>query len=291
MIPKAVQEQAARADALFEQLNARNTAVAAPAPAEPPPEPAPPAPAPAPVAVDDASWEHKYKALAGKYSAEVPRLAEELRSLKAELRDAQDKLANPPPPDLIVNKLTPEQVVEQFGEDFAGAVASILEQRVSKLRDEFRPQVEAATATAAKAARADFMRELSSQVPDWQSVDQDERFTAFLDTVDPLAGRSRREFFNEADQRNDAARIVSFFKTFRDAHPATPPVPSKSGIEYQLAPSSTRANDTPPGKKVWTQPEIRRFYVDVRRGLYSAQDMERIEQDIYAAQAEGRLLA
>lgn len=303
-IPRAIQEASDRADAIHAQLYGNTEQPPAPVEVQAeitqPEGEAPPPPTP----VADASWEEKYRVLAGKYAAEVPRYAQEVRELKAQLQSVNERLsAQPEPVAENPDRLTPAQVVEQFGEEFAAAVGAIAAQvsdrQAGKLRDEFAPKVEAAQNAAALAARQEFMRDLTQAVPDWQVIDQDPRFTAFLDDVDALSGMPRRHFFNDADTRNDAGRIAHFFRSFRVATqaPAAQPaqqLPGKSAIEYALSPSSERSNDAPAGKKVWSRAEVAGFYQGAHKLLRSGQmtheQYERIESDIYAAQRENRVI-
>jgi len=308
-IPRAVREAGERAEALHQQMYG-NTGeqptpeqTAAPVVDAPPPQvqdvqpvaTTPQAEAPAQPSGEE-NWEVKYKVLNGKYSAEVPRLAEQVRELKDQIKALSEKPA--PEPEVVVkNKLTPEQVVEQFGEDFASAVGSlasqIAEQRTAKLREELAPKVEQAAETAIRSARADFFRGLEALVPEFRQIDEEDGFTLFLDEVDPMSGRPRRDFFNDANHSNDAARVARFFSAYRGlkSQPAQQPVAMPS-IEAQIAPDSSRsAPSTPPGKKLWTRAEIGRFYEAVRRGAYSEQDYGRIESDIFAAQRENRVAA
>lgn len=293
MLPRAVREAGERADAILAQINAGNTAPPAPEDQQPVDQQAvvqqetPPV---APQAPDD--WEQKYRALAGKYSAEVPRYAEELRGLKAQVLELTERLAAPPQPTVDASKLTPAQVVEQFGEDFAEAVGAIAAQVADQRSGKLQKQVEAVHATAARNERAQFMADIVKAVPDWQAIDQDPRFTAFLDETDAMSGRSRRDFFADADARNDATRVAAFFTTFRASiGPANPPASQNPALQAQIVPSSARTNDAPPGKKVYSQADIRNFYTQARKGLVSQQDYDRIESDIFAAQREGRLTA
>lgn len=301
MLPKAVREAGEKADALHSGLSGNTDPTAAPE-KQAPTEDAKPVEQPAkaePVAQQPAidGWEHKYKVLSNKYSAEVPRLAQELRELKDKFREQSEKMAVAPVTELP-SGLTPEKVVETFGEDFAAAVGAlaskISEQQATKLREEFAPKMDAATSTANANARQAFLRQLSDSVPDWQVIDQEDAFTAFLDEFDQLTGRQRRRFFEEADQANDSHRIISFFTAYREGSSAKKTLQkevAKNAMEYSLSPSSVRASEAPVGKKVWSQGEIRKFYTDARRGIYTPSEYERIESDIFAAQNEGRLIA
>lgn len=301
MLPKAVREAGEKADALHSGLSGNTDQLAAP---DKPVEKVMPEVQPEPVKAEPVAqqppadgWEHKYKVLSNKYSAEVPRLAQELREMKDKIREQSEKMASAPVAELP-SGLTPEKVVETFGEDFAAAVGAlaskISEQHSTKLREEFAPRVEAATSSANANARQVFLRQLSDSVPDWQVIDQEDAFTAFLDEYDQLTGRQRRQFFIEADQSNDAHRIISFFTAYREGSSVKKTLReevAKNAMEYSLSPSGVRTSDAPAGKKVWSPGEIRKFYTDARRGIYSTGEYERIESDIFAAQNEGRLLA
>lgn len=293
MLPKAVREAGEKADAVHSAAYGNTEK---PAPEAAAAVPAPVVETPQAVAPTVDSWEHKYRVISNKYSAEVPRMAGEIRELKEKLREIADRQA-PAPEAVSANGLTPEKVVEQYGEDFAAAVgalaAKVSEQHSARLREEFAPKVEAANSTAAANARKDFMRSLSKAVPDWEVIDQDEKFAAFLNEHDALSGHTRREFFEEADRANDSDRIINYFLAFREKSsvPRVQQEVARNAVEYHLSPSSSRATEIPAGKRVWTEGDIRRFYVDARKGLVTGVEYERIESDIFAAQSEGRLVA
>lgn len=312
MLPKQVQEAAERANRIHQEIYG-NTEAPAPdaapaevvATAEPAPAPAPVAePAPAPAPAEDASWQRKYEVLDGKYRAEVPRMAGQIRDLNATIETLRAEIATvkvaPAPAPTPIEGMTREQVVESFGEDFAKAVAAeaarVVREQTDGLRSELLPKIEGVQQQARTSAREGFIRDLARQVPDFAEIDATEGFTAFLDEIDGMSGRSRRDFFNEADKANDASRIAQFFKAFKGhSTPAPTPAPAPAGptaVDYALQPdTSSRATPVPPGKRMWTQADIRQFYVDVRKGRFNAADATRIESDIFAAQRENRLAA
>lgn len=248
-------------------------------------------------------WEQKYRVLQGKYSAEVPRMADEIRELKVKLTSLEDELVeerHKPTAAMDLKGMTPESVVEQFGDDFAaavGAIASkIAEQQGNKFRDEIAPKVEEVAKSTARNQRQEFMRELGRLVPNYKEIDLDEGFTRFLDEVDRFSGRSRRSFFNEADKQNDSNRVAEFFLAYEGNKP---PVEKQKAVEIDprmsvdnhLAPSTSKATSSPQGKKYWTRAEINQFYRDCRVNKYTAEQARQIETDIFAADREGRLAA
>jgi hypothetical protein len=313
-IPRAVREQADRAEAAHQALLGNTAPAAAPQapeptpPVETPTEPAEPVAPAQPVVAETQpvqpaadKWELKYRVLEGKYRAEVPRLQGENSDLKSEnarlteqLRVAQQRSAGDSSLDED-DAVTPDSVVSTYGEDFAKAVDAIAESKTKKLQE----QLEGLTQDTVNRRRQDFFRDLTAYVPQWTEIDKDAAFTAFLDEFDTLTGRTRREFFNEADRANDAARVASFFSSFaRGQATALAPVraPVVPSVEHLISPDSTASSEAPPGKKLWTRPEVARFYAESRAqggdkqfGRYTRAEFERIDADINAAIAEGRL--
>src|SRR5207248_2233709 len=96
MLPQKIREAAERAEQIHRQVYGGNTGseptpapVVDAAPIDAPQEPAVQEPAPVdPSPVPTVNWEEKYKVLDGKYRAEVPRMAQEIRGLK----DANEEL-------------------------------------------------------------------------------------------------------------------------------------------------------------------------------------------------------
>jgi hypothetical protein len=240
------------------------------------------------------SWELKYRVLNGKYAAEVPRLAAEIRELK-------EKLTTPAPAAPLPTGLTPASVVEQYGEDFAAAVSAIADAKVDSVRQDLTTRVDAFAEDSAASKRASFISELTRYVQQWSAIDAHPGFTAYLDEFDTQTGRQRREFFNEADRANDAARVASFFIAFAQAN--TPPVQPQvvaaqaPSVEHLIAPDSSRHAEAPPGRKLWSRGEIQQFYADSRAsgsarpyGRYTAAQYAQIDADISSAPGEGRYI-
>ena len=300
-----VLEQNERADRQYEEAYGKTAPVVAPvAPVADPLSVVPVVePPPAVVQPTVENWEQKFRVLQGKFNAEVPVMAAKLRELTDKLRDSDARIATlaaTPAPELDLNAMTPESVVEKFGEDFAAAVgavaARVSEASSKKLRDEFIPRVEAVVQSTAKTVRSDFMRELGTLVPDWRAIDTNEDFTAFLDEPEGLSGRARRDYFNEADSANNAPRLAKFFDAFKGQQAPAPVVTavlgdSRMSLENQLAPSVVHISTPVAGAKYWTKEDIRKFYSDARRNLYSPAEYKRIETDIFAAAAQGRMAA
>ncbi len=220
--------------------------------------------------------------------------------MAARIRELEQAQTAPAAAAPAPSGVTPESVVAQYGEDFASAVTSIATAETSRLRDDFASQVESMREATAQSARSNFLRDLAQLVPNFAEIDREPGFTAYLDEFDAQTGRTRREFFTESDAGNNAARTAAFFAAYANGkRPAPTPAPAPAApksVEHLIQPTSSRQSEAPPGKKLWSRAEIGRFYADSRArpgskpyGLYTADEYERIDADIGAASAEGRI--
>jgi hypothetical protein len=134
-----------------------------------------------------------------------------------------------------------------------------------------------------------FFSTLDAKHSDWRVVNDDPAFLAWMGETDPLYGRTRQEILDEAQNELDANRVSAFFTAFK-ADVQSRAAPRTEALNDQVVPSSTTSSAPAPdaGKKIWTPGLITKFYDDVRRGRYKAEEAERIERDIDAAPREGR---
>ena len=333
-IPKAVEKQAQLAEDLYQQAYG-NTGNPAPVeqtpegvtpqnqdatpPAEPPAAPADgstpdqntPAPAEPPKQENDDgkqkpkfpdadpnsnTWEQKYKVIANKYSAEIPRYAQEVRGLKERVASLEAKLSeaqSQPSQSAPVQKVKPEEI-EEYGDkfyDFVKRAASEVvpagagNNEVEKLKE----SVEEMSKAQQRIARTKFFEELGKLAPQWEAQNTDQDFLTWLNGIDVFTGKARQDLFDEAYEQLDAWRVANFFNGFSSEQPPKEPEPNpRDALEQQVVPSSNRAVTPPPSKKFWTTAEVARFYDGMRRGDYSEDEAARIEKDIFAAQSEGR---
>ncbi len=315
-LPRAVQRQVEQAEALLAQANSPEPEQQAPTEPTAPTETAEqveptaqaPAPVPAPAAAPaDDVWERKYKTLQGLFNAEVPKLQSQNKELAAKLHDAierMEKLAQqpakvePPPAPSVDPK-----DVDDFGQDLVemvqrqvrsvlggvaqkmDAVVGDFEKRIALLEQ----AVKGATQTAAVTAEEVFFSKLASVVPDWEQINADERFLAWLAEVDPVYGQPRQAALSAAQQSLDANRVAAVFNAFKALTPAKP---KADPLAKQVSPrAAAPAPTTPVEKPVFTQAQIQKFYLDVaqRKYLGREDEMQQIEAAINQAIAEGRV--
>jgi hypothetical protein len=149
-------------------------------------------------------------------------------------------------------------------------------------------------ARQAREARRALDQRVEAAIPNYRVFDQDPRWHSWLSSIDPMSGRVRQQWLDEAIASGDTRRVVAFFKKF-EAEPASNfRNGSFNGDRVsERAPSRARRRSAAPGETVYTNDSIRRLYEAHRRGAYTNREDEwsRIEADIFRAQREGRVQA
>jgi hypothetical protein len=90
----------------------------------------------------------------------------------------------------------------------------------------------------------------------------------------------------------DSTRVGHFFRSFiASRRPARERTQARQPFEPGRRQPSVTVKDADDRRKVWTRPEIERFYSDCRKGLYDGRESERIriEQSIINAGRERRV--
>lgn len=302
-LPRAVIEAERKANEALERIQAaRNPQPPAdtsvdPAP-QPPADPAvvnaeqtpPQPPAPAPAQGDDEKWEARYKTIAGKYNAEVPRLHQQLKERDSELKGLKDRIELLEAASNKEPLVKPEEV-QEFGEPLVdlirraareeiGAKDVEIQQLKSKL-DSFEVKTSANT-------EATFYEDLARAVPDWMTINDDPEFHAWLREHDELTGYQRQQILGQAEQNRDAQRVARFFTAFKKVQEGTVAA-ATSSLEQQVAPTTSKVDAPPQGKKIWTRGEIADFYARDRRGDYTPEQAAAIDSEIQAAIGERRV--
>ena len=284
-LPPSVQRQLDEATALEAQLygpaptpTVVNTDV--PQPAETPqPAPAEPAPVeqPAPQPEEE-TFRQRYNVLQHKYNAEVPRLHAQLREavanitqLTAEVQRLQQATAQQPtsvPQD--------EEDTERFGEDLMAAIdrrATALAQQMLQSRDgeitqyirSLEAKLENVGERVVQTDQERFYAALAQRVPQWESINGNQAWLAWLSEVDPVYGQPRQAALDAAANALDANRVAAIFNAFNEL--TSKPVDAKAKetarkqLERQIAPqpASASASSQAAGEH-WTQADYERAY-------------------------------
>jgi hypothetical protein len=312
-LPKAIQQQVEAADAMVAQMGGQTPPGETDVdpdnpdgalPAEPDAQNVSPEPKPQPQ-VPEETWQAKFFTLKGKYDAEVPRLHAQLRELNTQVQqlmtEAAARAQAPVAPEPAKTLIT-EQDKEAFGTDLLDLIDRATEAKIAGFRDreaklqaeiaELKGKVGRVDETVGSSAKELFIDRLAKQVPDWEAMNTDQGFLAWLAEVDPVYGLPRQAALNSAYEALDAGRTAAIFKQYKSmTAPAAPQ--NKPNLQRQVAPTRSRTSPAPAtsagDKRVFTQGEIAQFYDEWRRGLIDETDAVRIEQEIAAASVEGRI--
>jgi hypothetical protein len=229
------------------------------------------------------TYKAKYNTLQGKYQAEVPRLAQQVKESHEEIRRLQQQLQQQQE-QLTQAKSKPSSELRNRGyeEDLVGVIES-LEERIKQLSDA-KARVDRIENTVTQTAEQRFWQELADLYPEWRTVDADPKFHAFLEQEDVVTGLTRQQLLNAARQDRSAKRVAAIFNTFKENRDRNKP-------KENISPSSYSSRGNNDGKKVFTLSEINQFYRDVVRGRYAGREDEakKIETEINQANIEGRI--
>lgn len=328
-IPTQVMKQAEQADEMIRQMEAAqdgDTGNPAPGSAdEKGQQPAPETghPQSTPIAHTAATpdehaetWKQRYLTVQGKYDAEVPRMAAEIRTLRDQLQASAARVqqlettayantshqagaAQKPPADTgdgqqqlrarlkdLAAQYDDGQMTFAEYEDRRQAILDQIDAlRFGRIRQE-------ATAAAAKASAEDrFWSDLDRMVPDWERINADPAFKAWLVQDEGLTGRSRNEFLVEAQNNLNAARVASFFITFRGNQPSPQPT-APTVPDHLVQPGKPKGGGgTPvPQGRIYTQAEIQKMATDITRGIPGDQRQRaEVQSEIDRAFAENRV--
>ena len=263
--------------------------------------------------VERTDWKQKYNVLQGKYDAEVPRMAGELREALGRISD----LEKPPVEETPEMAVLTDAEIEDYGTDLIG----VIERKATEMaRNTFEPMVKdlQGQITSLKAQvgitdqrvavreQNDVFAMLDKDVKDWRKVNTSQPFKDWLAASDPFSGQTRSKLMLEAFDAKNAQRVKHFFESFLKENAAVtssaaaPPAGEAGNsatlkLENYIAPGTPKTGTgqagAPKEKRVWTNQEIASFYSDVNKGHYKKrpEDKARIEADIVAATTEGRI--
>jgi len=270
---------------------------------------------------DEETLMQKYRTLQGMYNAEVPRLHSQNKELQQRVQQMEQLLSTLSSEQqqsqstqamTEAERLVSEQDVEEYGEsidimrkvsreEYMPVTQKIaqLEKYLEQLQSSVVPQVNNLAQQQKASTEQQFWSQLSSSVPNWREINDDPDFQTWLLEVDPLFGIRRQTMLEDAQRNFDSERVANFFNTWmsqtgRGEAKAAQNSRRSSELEKQVAPGRARnsASSTASDAKTYSPEDIKKFFNDVRQGKYKGREKERdrMERDIFAAQAEGRIV-
>ena len=287
---------------------------------------APPTPqAPQPQTQED--WEHQFRSLKGRYDRDT----EEKRRLQQQNLDLQRLMAQispptpasegsgvrfnaaPPPP----GKRVTEKEVQEYGSELMDVVGRraaevyepLLQQVMGELQ-QVKRQVGGVQNSVVFDARVQMYKDLEQEVPHWDQINTSPQFAQWLDQIDPISRKPRRNFLNEAHNSNQTGQVVDIFRSFLSTlapngptngqgqapgNGAGNPAPTPQfDLMALAAPGRAKTGQTtvPPQKPVFNAADIPQFYRDKTAGKYAGREAEAdaIERALIEAGREGRII-
>ena len=260
-----------------------------------------------PTDVED-DFKQKYSTLQGKYSAEVPRLHQQVRDLTTELeqirKDLDASKVEPTPLKEKVSLVTDADRAE-FGEELLDVQRRVAKEVSQEYEDRLEKQDAVITSLQDKIANTgnqvgemDFNQRLRQLVPEFSEIDNDDRWVAWLNEHDPMLRAPRRVKAQEAFDTGDAeaiAHYVGLWKaTFAEPNEPVKP-PNQAELEKQVAPNrsanSVSTKSAGQTSKVYSTREVDAAWTKVRtlntQGKYDA--AEKLEAELTVAYMEGRV--
>ena len=266
----------------------------------------------------DETWQHKYQTLQGMYNAEVPRFHAQLQDLQQRNQQMEQLISTmqaaptPTPIDTPVPaSLLTEDEIDEYGEsiDIMRKVSQEisgryeqqivnLQQQVQQLTGSVIPRVEQLASQQAQSSEQSFWASLQTEVPNWREINDNPQFQNWLLEIDPLSGLSRQTYLDDAQRNQDHRRVASFFQSWNSANGTSVAQPNRSNsnseLERQVSPGKSHSGGTTHTQeaRTYTPQDITKFFTDVRMGKFKGKEEERdkLERDIFAAQAEGRIV-
>jgi hypothetical protein len=264
------------------------------------------------------TYAQRWRSLQGSYNAtvrqkteleqRVTQMEQLLASLSAQQSATQSRAEQAPEQP---QRLVSDQEADEYGESIdvmrkvsreelipvAQRLAQI-EGLLQQMQANVVPQVQAVAQRQQVSAEQQFWSDLTSYVPNWREVNDNDGFQSWLLDVDPLTGMARQTYLEEAQRSLDAHRVSAFFRTWLETTgqasvaQSTPAISNE--LEKQVTPGRSRgvASSTSKQPKTYSPDDIKKFFNEVRSGKYKGREQERdrIERDIFAAQREGRIV-
>ena len=290
-----------------------------PQPVQPPAPPAVAEPAPAPAEPAE-SWEQRYRTVHGRLQAETrqrQQMQQQIDNLQGLIATISQRPPPAPAPAPVAVELPPveqrQEDNDEYGPELMAATQRWSYERVHPTLSAFNERLsrlETAQGQSAEvSAKMGVEGALDREMADWREVNADPEFHAWLQQIDWLSGNKRYDMIDHAYRNGDARRTAAFFRAFKQEQTTvTPPGSGPTGLPAQPAATVPLESLAVPGRgpiasqplggggngtaRTWTRAQISAFYDRVRRNLYRGREQEqaRIEADIFAAQAEGRII-
>jgi len=254
------------------------------------------------------SFKQKYATLRGKYDAEVPRLHQQVKELTDQMNAIREeaqaaKKAEAEKPKEKVSYVT-DADREEYGDDLIDFQRRVAKEVSQDYEERFEQQSRVIQDLQSKISNTDnqvgevgFTQKLNALVPGFDQLDNDERWVAWLNEIDPMTRGPRRDQAQAAFNSGDAEAVAHYVSLFRGS--IEPVANGKSDrqteLEKQVTPSrsasTVASKSSNNSSKIYSEKELDRGWTKIRdlnsQGKYD--DAEKLEAELTVAYMEGRV--
>lgn len=254
------------------------------------------------------SFKQKYATLRGKYDAEVPRLHQQVKELTDQMNAIREeayaaKKVEAEKPKEKVSYVT-DADREEYGDDLIDFQRRVAKEVSQDYEERFEQQSRVIQDLQSKISNTDnqvgevgFTQKLNALVPEFDQLDNDERWVAWLNEIDPMTRGPRRDQAQAAFNSGDAEAVAHYVSLFRGS--VEPVANGKSDrqteLEKQVTPSrsasTVASKSSNNSSKVYSEKELDRGWTKIRdlnsQGKYD--DAEKLEAELTVAYMEGRV--
>ena len=254
------------------------------------------------------TFKQKYSTLKGKYDAEVPRLHQQVRELTEQMdairknAEAAKKVEAEKPKERVSYVTDADR--EEYGDDLIDFQRRVAKEHAQEFEGRFEQQAkvieelrEQVSNTGSQVGEVGFTQKLNNLVPGFDQLDNDERWVAWLNEIDPMTRGPRRDQAQAAFNSGDAEAVAHYVSLFRGS--VEPIANGKSvrdtELEKQVAPnrsaSSTATRSAGKDTRIYSTNELEKSWAKIRNlssdGKYD--DAAKLEAELTRAYMEGRV--
>lgn len=211
--------------------------------------------------VDPDDWKGRYAALRSARDERTRQLEQQVQQLQAVNGQLKQQLADAQPAPVEAKRFEiDEQTRERLGDDQAQVLDQLnqsVDQRFAKVEQERKDEVQR------QAKR--FESNLTSLVPQWQVINQQQEWLAWLNEIDPTSGVVRQRTLNVLVDEGDAQSVANMFRTFVSGEARSE---QQSGQRLSPEVTTGRVQADAGGSdmvEMWSQGEIAAFYQEKSR--------------------------
>jgi hypothetical protein len=248
-------------------------------------------------------WEQKYKALQGKYNAEVPRLQQQLAdkstdngeseryrsensSLKSQLESVNAQLEAKGQLDADTRD---KYLDEEYGEEFTNSIDKRIDAKTNATNQQLKTMQETNQQNQIDMRKVALSGMLKAQGIDFEQVDSDPMFHQYLTKSEGNTRQQRQVFLNQNFMAGDLHATAAYYTEFK-AHERSSlkANPLDNHVDVSSNNGAPDAGDEP---DIWTTDDMNRLYDDYTKGNITEEVFVSEEQRFFRAQDAGNFRA